>query len=394
MKNRTKVIIGGAVAGTLMAGAAAGIGTVMAVRHGLRRLREHRLRELRGQTVLITGGSRGLGLALAEEFAQFGAKVAICARDEQELARARQQLEDLGAVVCAVPCDVSKPEEVDNLISSVARHMGGIDVLVNNAGVISVGPILSQELKDFQEAMDVMFWGTVHPTLAVLPQMLARGTGRIVNISSIGGKVSVPHLIPYGCAKFAVTGFSEGLHAELKRFGNQRTYRHSRTHANGVSPERAIQRQTRSGVRLVCRKRNESAGIHFREPRGGKNCERDLRQPRRADHQLAGEAAGGTSRHCAGTDARSAGAGEPAIAGCRRKYGEEGGTRKPVGGDTITVNSAGQARGASLQPGGETGLENKVSRRFTLINADQEKLAANFAKERELTSGIVCVFAY
>ena len=219
MKAKTKVVIGGAAAGALLAGAAAGIGTVMAMRHGLRLLREHRLRELRGQTVLITGGSRGLGLALAEEFAQFGARIAICARDEQELARARQQLEDLGAVVCAMPCDVSKPEEVDNLIGSVSRNMGNIDVLVNNAGVISVGPILSQELKDFQEAMDVMFWGTVHPTLAVLPQMLARGKGRIVNIASIGGKVSVPHLVPYGCAKFAVTGFSEGLHAELKRFG-------------------------------------------------------------------------------------------------------------------------------------------------------------------------------
>ncbi len=219
MKNRTKIIIGGAAAGTLMAGAAAGVGAILVARRGLRMFREHRLRELRGQTVLITGGSRGLGLALAEEYAQFGAKIAICARDEQELARARQQLEDLGAVVCTVPCDVSKPEEVDNLISSVTRHMGKIDVLVNNAGVISVGPILSQELKDFQEAMDVMFWGTVNPTLAVLPQMLARGAGRIVNISSIGGKVSVPHLIPYGCAKFAVTGFSEGLHAELKRFG-------------------------------------------------------------------------------------------------------------------------------------------------------------------------------
>ena len=219
MKTRTTVVIGGVAAGTLMAGAAAGLGTVMAARLALSKFRGHRLRELQGQTVLITGGSRGLGLALAEEFAQFGAKIAICARDEQELARARQKLEDLGAVVCAVPCDVSKPEEVDNLISSVTRHMGKIDVLVNNAGVISVGPILSQELKDFQEAMDVMFWGTVHPTLAVLPQMLTRGSGRIVNIASIGGKVSVPHLIPYGCAKFATVGFSEGLHAELKRFG-------------------------------------------------------------------------------------------------------------------------------------------------------------------------------
>ena len=161
MKNRTKVIIGGAAAGTLMAGAATAIGAVLAARSGLRRLREHRLRELRGKTVLITGGSRGLGLALAEEFARFGAKIAICARDEHELARARQQLEEMGAAVCAVPCDVTKPEEVDNLISSVTRHMGGIDVLVNNAGVISVGPILSQNLKDFEEAMDVMFWGTV-----------------------------------------------------------------------------------------------------------------------------------------------------------------------------------------------------------------------------------------
>jgi short-subunit dehydrogenase len=219
MKTKTKMVIGGVAAGTLLTGAAAGVGAVMAARQVFRKFRDHRLRELRGQTVLITGGSRGLGLAMAEEFARAGARVAICARNEQELARARQQLEELGATVCAVACDVSKPEEVDNLVSSVIRHMGKIDVLVNNAGMISVGPILSQELKDFQGAMDVMFWGTVHPTLAVLPQMLARGTGKIVNIASIGGKVSVPHLIPYGCAKFAVTGFSEGLHAELKRFG-------------------------------------------------------------------------------------------------------------------------------------------------------------------------------
>src|SRR5438270_11653788 len=103
MKNRTKVIIGGAAAGTLLAGAAAGLGTILAARHGLRMLREHRLRELRGKSVLITGGSRGLGLAVAEEFAKFGAQVAICARDEQELARARPQRGDIGALVCGIP---------------------------------------------------------------------------------------------------------------------------------------------------------------------------------------------------------------------------------------------------------------------------------------------------
>ena len=219
MQQRTKLIVGGIAGGTLLAGAAAGVGSFVAVRRGMEKLRRHRLRELRGQTVLITGGSRGLGLAMAEEFAQAGAKIAICARDEQELARARQQIERLGVEVCAVACDVSKPEQVEGLINSVQQQLGRIDVLVNNAGVIAAGPLLSQTKADFEEAMNVMFWGTVHPTLTVLPQMISHGRGKIVNITSIGGRVAVPHLVPYCCAKFACVGFSEGLHAELKRFG-------------------------------------------------------------------------------------------------------------------------------------------------------------------------------
>jgi short-subunit dehydrogenase len=219
MEKRTKWIIGGAAAGTLAAGAAAGLGAIIVARRGWEKFRQSRLHELRGQTVLITGGSRGLGLALAEEFARAGSRIAICARDEQELGRARRHLEELGAEVCAVACDVSRPAEVEHLVQSVRQQLGPVDILVNNAGVIAVGPLLSQKLEDFQEAMDVMFWGTVHPTLAVLPQMVSRGRGRIVNVTSIGARVSVPHLVPYCCAKFAAAGFSEGLHAELKRFG-------------------------------------------------------------------------------------------------------------------------------------------------------------------------------
>jgi short-subunit dehydrogenase len=175
--------------------------------------------DLRGQTVLVTGSSRGLGLALAEQFADQGCKVVLCARSEQELARARQQVERLGAEVCAVAGDVSRPEEVEHALRVARRHFGQIDILVNNAGIISVGPLESQSPEDFRQAMDVIFWGTVHPTLAALPAMIERGRGRIVNITSIGGKVSVPHLLPYNCAKFATVGFSEGLHAELRRFG-------------------------------------------------------------------------------------------------------------------------------------------------------------------------------
>jgi short-subunit dehydrogenase len=219
MKKKTTIIIGGVAAGTLMAGAAAGVGAALAARSVLGKMRRHRLRELRGQAVLITGGSRGLGLALAEEFARLGSRVAICARDEQELSRARFHLEKIGTEVCAVACDVTKPDEVERMIGTVRQQFGSIDMLVNNAGIISVGPLLSQTREDFQEAMDVLFWGTVNPTLAALPHMLSQGRGRIVNITSMGGKVSIPHLVPYSCAKFAAVGFSEGLHAELKRFG-------------------------------------------------------------------------------------------------------------------------------------------------------------------------------
>jgi NAD(P)-dependent dehydrogenase (short-subunit alcohol dehydrogenase family) len=169
--------------------------------------------------VLITGGSRGLGLELARTFAAEGCRLAICARDEQELRRARADLERRGAEVLTVPCDVADREQVERFLESAFARYGRVDILVNNAGIIQVGPVESMTLEDFREAMDVMFWGTVYPTLAVLPHMLDRGSGRVVNITSIGGKVSVPHLLPYNCAKFAAVGFSEGLAAEVQSKG-------------------------------------------------------------------------------------------------------------------------------------------------------------------------------
>src|SRR5437588_593176 len=103
--------------------------------------------------------------------------------------------------------------------ADLSGDYGRVDILVNNAGVIMVGPLKNQTLADFQEAMDTMFWGMVYPTLAFLPQMFRRGEGRIVNITSMGGRMAVPHMLPYNCAKFAAVGFSEGLHAEVKKDG-------------------------------------------------------------------------------------------------------------------------------------------------------------------------------
>jgi short-subunit dehydrogenase len=200
--------------GVALAGVGVGLaGVALWRRLGLRR------EEVRGQVVLITGSSRGLGLALAHEFARLGARLVICARDERELETARARLASTGTEVLAVRCDLVNPDEVRRLVEQANARFGRIDILVNNAGTMQVGPLAAQTVVDFQEAMDVMFWGAVYPTLAVLPQMVARRSGRIANITSIGGKVAMPHLLPYDCAKFAAVAFSEGLRAELAKDG-------------------------------------------------------------------------------------------------------------------------------------------------------------------------------
>jgi NAD(P)-dependent dehydrogenase (short-subunit alcohol dehydrogenase family) len=173
--------------------------------------------DFNGKVVLITGGSRGLGLVLAREFAARGAKIAICARDRDELQRAKLDLELDGAEVFDAVCDVREQGEVENLVADVRSRFGRIDVLVNNAGVIQVGPLESQTQSDFEEAMRVHFWGSYFTMKAIIPEMRQRREGRIVNISSIGGKVAVPHLAPYCASKFALAGLSSALHPELKK---------------------------------------------------------------------------------------------------------------------------------------------------------------------------------
>jgi short-subunit dehydrogenase len=212
---RTKKVAVGAAAvaaGSLIGGAAlAGI----AASALLRRRSEF---PLHNKAVFITGGSRGLGLAMAEEFARRGAQIAICARDAEELERARQTIErEAGGTVLTVVCDVSDREQMEAAVRKVETHFGAIDVLVNNAGVIAVGPVENQTVADFEENMKINFWSQVYSTLAALPGMHERGAGRIVNITSIGGKVSVPHLLPYCCSKFAAVAFSEGLRSELSK---------------------------------------------------------------------------------------------------------------------------------------------------------------------------------
>jgi short-subunit dehydrogenase len=216
-----KLISKVAVGGTLLA--STGVACAGALVIAALEIRKRRSGTLDGKVVLITGASRGLGLALAEEFGRRGARLALTARDAYELDRAQSQLLRKNLVapenLFVFPADLVKQEDAKQLIERTTAHFGRIDILVNNAGVIAVGPVENQTVENFREVMNSNFFSGLHCTLSLLPQMLARREGSIVNIASIGGKIPVPHLLPYTASKFAMVGFSEGLNAELRSKG-------------------------------------------------------------------------------------------------------------------------------------------------------------------------------
>ena len=175
--------------------------------------------QFRGRVVLITGGSRGLGLELARECVARGAAVALTARSSTELAAAVDHLSSLGGKVFTYPADLSQSNQVARAVEATVAHYGRIDVLVNNAGVVQVGPMADMTADDYEASLAVHFWAPYHATEAVVPVMRRQGGGRIVNVSSIGGKVAVPHMAPYSVGKFALVGYSDACRSELARDG-------------------------------------------------------------------------------------------------------------------------------------------------------------------------------
>jgi NAD(P)-dependent dehydrogenase (short-subunit alcohol dehydrogenase family) len=180
--------------------------------------------DLRGEVAVVTGASRGLGLLLAGELARHGCPLVICARDPAELDRAAARLRSDGAEVTEVACDVTDEATPARLVQTAIERYGRLDIVLSNAGIIQVGPIAADTTEQaaattdrFETALNTMALAPVRLALAALPVMRAQGHGRIVTVASIGGKMSVPHLLPYSTAKFAAVGFSEGLRAELGR---------------------------------------------------------------------------------------------------------------------------------------------------------------------------------
>jgi NAD(P)-dependent dehydrogenase (short-subunit alcohol dehydrogenase family) len=191
-------------------------------------LRRRRRISLRGKKVLVTGGSRGLGFAAARRFVSEGADVAICARDQAELdlasAALRQVAQSLAStgrtpLVVAIRADVTDQHAAAQLVDDVLSRFGRIDVLVNCAVEIAVGPLEALNASDFRYGFRGIFFTVYQPLMAALPHMKARHFGRIVNVTSVAGKAPIPHNAAYVAGKFATTGFSAVCAAELRKYG-------------------------------------------------------------------------------------------------------------------------------------------------------------------------------
>ncbi|MCP6759601.1 MAG: SDR family oxidoreductase [Fischerella sp. CENA71] len=171
-------------------------------------------------TVLITGGSEGIGKATALLFARKGYDLVLAARHGDRLQSTAQEIESIaGTKPLTVTCDVTDQSQVKTLVDNALDHYGYIDVLVNNAGIFVEGPVEQFSLEDWHKIIDTNLWGYIHTINLLLPHFIGRGQGTIVNISSIGGKVPNPYLVPYCTTKFAITGLTESLHTELQPKG-------------------------------------------------------------------------------------------------------------------------------------------------------------------------------
>jgi 3-oxoacyl-[acyl-carrier protein] reductase len=170
------------------------------------------------RSIVVTGGSRGIGLATARAFLKGGARVAICAMDQERLQQARRDLAGLGQVYAAA-ADVRDPIQVEAFVGRAGEELGPVDVLVNNAGLVWAGSFTEQPYESMGDVIDVNLKGLMYMTRAVLPSMIERASGVIVNVSSGAGLSGFADIVSYCASKFGVVGFTESLDQEVSGRG-------------------------------------------------------------------------------------------------------------------------------------------------------------------------------
>lgn len=171
------------------------------------------------KTALVTGASHGIGKATALELAKHGYDIVLVAHELEPLEATATEVRSLGQQAFVLSIDVRDPAQVEQTIQQAIAQTGKIDVLVNNAGVYYMGPVEDATLEDWHTIVDTNVWGYIHTIRALLPHFLARRTGTIVNVVSIGGLDPIPYQVPYTTSKHALTGLAKSLRSELEPKG-------------------------------------------------------------------------------------------------------------------------------------------------------------------------------
>lgn len=187
--------------------------------------------KLDGKTAIVTGGGRGLGAQIAEGFAEAGANVVLCSRKVEACQEASERLKEKGAAALAIACDVTKQEEVENVVAETVKHFGGIDILVNNSGASWAAPVVDMSLAAWQKVMDVNVTGTFLMSQEVGKIMIKQKHGKIINIASIAGfggtDPSVMDTIGYNTSKGAIITFTKDLAVKWGQYN---------IHVNAIAP--------------------------------------------------------------------------------------------------------------------------------------------------------------
>jgi 3-hydroxybutyrate dehydrogenase len=169
---------------------------------------------LNGKSALITGGGRGIGRAIALEFARQGARVAVAARTAEQV---EQVAAEIGGE--ALVCDVSDPESVARMFSDMRERFGDADILVNNAGIAESATLVNTTDELWHRHLSINLSGTFYCTRAALPAMLKKGWGRVINIASIAGKTGAPYIAAYSASKHGVMGLTRSIALEVATTG-------------------------------------------------------------------------------------------------------------------------------------------------------------------------------
>lgn len=175
---------------------------------------------LQGKTAIVTGGSKGIGKAIAQAFSQAGASVALAARGPEDLERTVKDVESAGGTALGIPTDVTDPEQVQNLVERTVNEFGTVDILVNNAGAAPFLSTVDQiRLEGFDKYFRINFYGAVNCTKAVAPVLLPKGEGCVLNVSSVAGFIASPGLTYYASAKAALNSFTRTVAQEWSAHG-------------------------------------------------------------------------------------------------------------------------------------------------------------------------------